>query len=97
MKRDIKLSDHVGHMLLNVNDISRVYIFYGDDQIIKIVPKNTSVNDIMSLTMNKNDKAFLLYKDIINAIQSAKQTNNADEFIIIYGSNACLLSEANII
>lgn len=96
-KKDIKLSEYKGHILLNVNDISRIYIYYGDEKVIKIVPKNVRTSDIMSLTMNVNDKAEALYKEILCAVQRAKQTNNGDEFIIIYGYSACVLSEANII
>lgn len=96
MKRDIQLSDYVGHVLLNVNDIARLYIYYGDEDVVKIMNKNTNSNDIMTFTMHKNDQAHKLYKEILNAIQRAKKNNN-DEFVIIYGSNACLLSEANLI
>ena len=96
MKRDIQLSDYEGHALLNVNDIARLYIYYSDDHVVKIMNKNTSCNDIMSFTMHKNEQAHKLYKEIVSAIQRAKKNNN-DEFIIIYGSNACLLSEANFI
>ena len=95
-KKDIKLEDFKGHSLYNIKCIEKVYIYYGDELELKISFTNHPGDSVtFTLNINKGPGTMNLYKDVLTAIQRAKEAE--DEFLVIYGTNANLLSEINII
>lgn len=95
-KKDVVITAYEGHCLFSVEAISRVWIYYGDgDPVIKISFKNhAESSQVFTLSKNRGE-CRSLYTEILKAIQKANSKKHND-YLIIYGKHADLLSEVNL-
>lgn len=96
IRKDVKLEDFKGHSIYKIKCIEKVYIYYGDKLELKVSFTNHPGDSCtFTLSVNKGPGIINMYKEILQAMQRAKDTE--DEYLVIYGTNANLLSEINII
>lgn len=99
-KKKIKLSDYTGHAIFAIDDISKVYIYYENRKpsLLKVQKKDGDHTFSFSSSEATQGNINVLYYNILKALQVAQENQkNCLDFLVIYGTQANLLSEVEIV